>query len=202
MFFFFIAHTKHMKKLLGNISLFISAFVPMYVLLIVKLIIQIINNNERFNVLNTTNLVTLLVLICIGIVGLIKNVKFSTEKEIEIFVVDCQNITDQHFFGYFSLFVFFAVPLNLSLVCDFFIYVIILIMIGFVYVNNSLYYINPFLNILGYKFYNVKYKKNGNEKVETLKIFCKNINNLSQKNIKVKIKNENFAFVVKTNKKP
>ena len=67
-------------------------------------------------------------------------------------------------------------------------------MIGFVYVKNKLFFINPFLNILGYNFYNITYRIVGNEKEESTKIFYKG-DLVSNKRYWVKIKDENFSFV-------
>ena len=94
--------------MIKNLLLYISAFVPMYFLILIKLIVELINNNLTFNVLNTLNLVTLLLLIISGILGLIWNINFSSEKSKEIVILKKANITDQHFLGYFSLFVYFA----------------------------------------------------------------------------------------------
>ena len=138
-----------------NLLLYLSAFMPMYVLVFVKLVVEIINNNLSFNVLNTINFATLLLLIIGGVIGLLWNVKYNNEKSNEIIILKSENITDKHFLGYFSLFVFFAIPLDLSLVSAYCVYVLVLIFIGIVYINNSLYYINPLLNILGYNFYDI-----------------------------------------------
>ena len=102
--------------MLKNLLLYLSAFMPMYVLVFVKLVVEIINNNLSFNVLNTINFATLLLLIIGGVIGLLWNVKYNNEKSNEIIILKSENITDKHFLGYFSLFVFFAIPLDLSLV--------------------------------------------------------------------------------------
>lgn len=180
---------------LKNLLLYISAFVPMYVLVFVKLIVEIVNQNLSFNVLNTLNFVTLLLLIAFGAFGLLWNMKFSDGESIQIEIVSKQNITDKHFLGYFSLFVFFAIPLDLSLVSAYCVYVLVLVMIGIVYINNSLFYINPLLNILGYNFYDIKYKKVGEEKIRSAKIFYRGNAIIEGKTCWIKIKNEHFSFI-------
>lgn len=185
-----------MENFLKNLLLFISAFVPMYILVFVKLVVEIINDNLTFNVLNTLNFVTLLLLIASGIGGLVWNVKFSTDQTVEIQIQTRANITDKHFLGYFSLFVFFAIPMDLSLVSAYCVYVLVLVMIGFVYINNSLYYINPLLNILGYNFYDVEYIECESGQKKSAKIFYKGDLKVEGKNCKVKVKNENFCFIV------
>ncbi len=189
-----------MKQYLKNLLLYISAFVPMYFLVFVKLIVEIINHNATFNVLNTLNFVTLLLLMVLGAIGLLWNIYFANGKSIEVEIVSKKNITDRHFLGYFSLFVFFAIPLDLSLVSAYCVYVLVLIMIGIVYINNSLYYINPLLNLLGYNFYDISYKELGCDKIKKSKIFYKGDLLIENKTYWVNLKNQHFCFVDKKHK--
>ena len=178
-----------------NLFLFFSAFIPMYVLLLIKLIIELINNNLTLNVLNSIILILLSVLIILGILGVVWNVKFSNHKTEQITIISKQNITDQHFFGYFSIFILFALTFDISKVCMFVISALILVFIGVVYITNSMFYINPFLNFLWFKFYEITYKVNGSEQTLTTKMFHKGELKLN-KVYSVKIKNENFSFIV------
>lgn len=188
-----------MKQFFKNLFLFLSAFVPMYFLVFVKLIVEIINQNLTFNILNTLNLVTLLLLIGFGIFGLVWNINLSSDKEIGVQIISAKNITDQHFFGYFSLFVFFAIPLDLSRVSAYCVYVFVLVMIGIVYINNSLYYINPLLNLLGFNFYDVQYLQEGNSSPQNVKLFYRGNLKLGEM-CQIKIKNQHFCFVDKNAK--
>ena len=70
-----------MEKL-KDLSLFLSAFVPMFVLIFVKLVVDMINHNLHFNVLNTINFVTLILLIGCGIGGLWWNI--SAKKKTKL----------------------------------------------------------------------------------------------------------------------
>ena len=184
-------------KALKNILLFISAFVPMFVLILLRLVVELLNHNLSFNVLNTLNLSTLIILILIGICGLIWNIsdQQSTKK---ITLISATNITDKHFFGYFSLFVLFALQLDLSLVSGYCTFVFIMIFIAIVYIKNSLYYINPLLNILGYNFYDVQYTLENDNKEYNAKIFYKGFLEENKKYF-ANIKNLNFTFI--SNKK-
>ena len=183
-----------MKDFFRNLCLDMSAFVPMYILVLMKLVVELLNSNLSMNVLNTINLVTLVLLTTIGVWGLIWNTKFATQKAIKIKVVSQKNTTGNHFLGYFSLFVFFAIPLDLSLVSAYCVYILVLIMIGVVYITNSLYYINPLLNLLGFSFYDVEYVDETSQKIKTIKIFCRGRLKTGAE-VWVKIKNENFCFV-------
>ena len=80
------------------------------------------------------------------------------------------------------------------------IFILILALIGVVYVKNKLFYINPFLNIMGYNFYDINYITESGEELTT-KIFFKG-DLLLNKEYFVKIKDENFSFVVDKNKEP
>ncbi len=182
-----------------NLLLYLSAFMPMYVLVFVKLVVEIINNNLSFNVLNTINFATLLLLIIGGVIGLLWNVKYNNEKSNEIIILKSENITDKHFLGYFSLFVFFAIPLDLSLVSAYCVYVLVLIFIGIVYINNSLYYINPLLNILGYNFYDIEYRDVDSGEIKQGKIFFKGEPELGKPYF-AKVKNKHFCFIDKNKK--
>lgn len=184
-------------QFLKNLLLYISAFMPMYFLVLLKLVVELLNHNLSFNVLNSLNLATLILLLISSVIGLLWNVKFNRDESKEVTILSKHNITDQHFLGYFSLFVFFAIPLDLSLVSAFCIYLAILIMIGIVYINNSLYYINPFLNLLGYNFYDITYIEVGSNEKRRAKIFYRGDLEIENRTYFVKLKNENFSFVDK-----
>lgn len=157
-----------MKK----IFLFLSAFIPMYFLLWVKLVLDIINHNLTFNVLNTTFFILLIIVIIVGSFGTFKIIYDDQLKSTYVTIVESNNITDQHFLGYFSLFVLSAVSFDLSKVNMAVVFVFIIVMIGIVYIKNQLFYINPFLNIFGYNFYKITYIEDN--KTKTDYVFCKN----------------------------
>lgn len=165
----------------------------MFVLILLKLVIDIINHNLSFNVLNTLNLTTLLFLIISGIGGLIWNI-YDNKATKKIKIVSAQNITDKHFFGYFSLFVLFALQLDLSLISGYCTFVFIMIFIAIVYIKNSLYYINPLLNILGYNFYDVCFMIENDEKKYNAKIFVKGFLEENRRYY-ANIKRPNFTFI-------
>ena len=182
-------------KFLKNLLLYFSAFIPLFFLLAVKLLVDILNNNLSWNFLNTFTFCLLCCFIALGTVGILSNTIFNRDKIINVTIVDAQDITDKYFLQYFSLFVMFAIPLDISYFNEFFIFLIILIFIGIVYINCSLYYINPLLNILGFRFFDTTYIDD-NGKKQKAKIFCQH-KILSNNQYKVKIKNEHFAFISK-----
>ncbi len=155
-----------------KIMLYLSSFVPMYLLLLIKILVEILNHNLTFNILNTTMVVLLSMLIISGCVGLYLCTNSPKNKTSIVTIKSFENITDQHFLGYFSLFVLFSLTFEIERVSMAIVFVLILILIGIVYINSDLFYINPFLNILGYTFYNITYiDSRGDE--HSLKIFYK-----------------------------
>lgn len=183
---------------MNKIFLYLSAFIPLYCLLIIKLLIEIINRNLTFNVLNTLTLIILLIFISLGCCGLYAENKKAKYQIKEIVILQKESITQQHFLGYFSLFVLFALTFQLEHWSMFIIFLIILVLIGIVYIKNDLFYINPLLNILGYNFYDITYKdSNGDQKVS--KFFYKGKIETNQKYI-VKIGDKNFNYIYKNGK--
>ena len=182
-------------KFFRNLFLFFSAFIPLFVLMLVKLLIDIANNNLTFNFLNTVSVVLHSVLIVLGIIGILWNTKLSKSKAIEITIENCKDITDKYFLQYFSLFVMFAVPLDIAYFNEFFIYLIVLAFIGIVYINCALFYINPLLNILGFRFFETEYFDEKQNK-KTIKIFCRKELKKGEKCF-VKMYNEHFSFISK-----
>lgn len=179
-----------------DVMLYISAFVPMYFLILIKLFIELSSNNLKFNALFIIYLASLLLFIVLGILGLIINTIFSNDITKQILILNKKNITDKHFLGYFSLFVLFALQLNLSLVSSYILFLFILFFIGIVYLNNSLFYINPLLNILGYNFYDIIYCEENNDKKIEAKFFYKG--ELKENcYYQVIFKNQHFSFIKK-----
>ena len=183
-----------------NILLYLSAFIPMYALIVIKHTIELITGTIKPNFLNFFVIGLLLLVIILGIIGLLLEVN-RKQKSVKIKIINKNNLTDQHFLGYFSLFVLFAITFDISKISMLVVFIGILVMIGIVYVKNKLFYINPLLNILGFNFYDITYKTIGNEaKEQTTKIFFKG-DLLLNKTYLVKIKDENFSFLDTSTKK-
>jgi len=182
-----------MRDKIRNFLLYISAFVPLYFLVFVKLVVDIINDNLRFNVLNTLMFCGLIALIVMGVVGVLSCINQDDEKKVEINIISTTNTTDQYFLGYFSLFVLFALSFDLSMVSMTCVFIMVLIFIGVVYMKNNLYYINPLLNIMGYSCYDVVYNINGNYDKVCGKIYFKGKLEAG-KAYEIGIKNKNFSF--------
>ena len=171
----------------------------MYVLVLLKHGLEMIVGNIKPNLLNIFVLCLLFVVILLGVIGLLLEVN-RKQKTQKIIITDKTNTTDEHFLGYFSLFVLFAISFDLSKLSMLLVFIMVIVMIGIVYVKNKLFYINPFLNILGFNFYDITYKTQDSNKEQTTKIFIKG-DLLLGKRYCVKIKDENFNFLDSSPKK-
>jgi len=178
-----------------NILLYLSAFIPMYALIMIKQAIEMIVGNVKTNFITIFVLCLLLIVIILGLIGLVLETN-RNKKAKKIKIINKTNTTDEHFLGYFSLFVLFAITFDLSKISMLVVFVLIIIMIGIVYVKNKLFYINPFLNILGFNFYDITYvdSNDKNKQEKTTKIFFKG-DLLLNKQYCVSIKDENFSFL-------
>lgn len=184
-------------NIIKKIGLFLSSFAPLFILVIFKEIIEIINGNWTLNFLNSTLLISLLLMLLYGIICFYlikKEINFNSKNNVVI--KSKQNITDQHFLGYFSLFVLFAVTFEIEYYSMALIFYVVLTFIGIVYIRNDMYYINPLINLLGYSFYDVEYEKNG--EIKSARVFYRG---KLQINTKYTIKNKysNFIFLIREN---
>jgi hypothetical protein len=184
-------HTSNMK----NVFLYFSAFVPLYVLILIKFICGTLVKTIDVTILTILTFVVFGLLTVLGIVGLLWNLKGKTQKQQQIKILQSQNVTDQHFLSYFSLFVLYALGFELTKPSMLTVSLMIVVMIGIVYVNNKMFFINPLLNILGYNFYKITFTTKENPAEQTMMVFCRGA--LENKTYKVKIQNQNFAFIDK-----
>ena len=159
-----------MKNIFLKICLFISSFIPLYFLIIVKELTEIINGNLTFNITNSVMLGVNLALIILGTVGIFMSFRQKNLKVVE--VVEFKNITHQNFLSYFPIFVLFALAFELEFISMAIVYLLILVMIGVVYIRNEMFFINPLLNILGFRSYEVQIKRG--EKIEKTVLFAFN----------------------------
>ena len=177
-----------------KLALFLCAFIPLYFLIIIKTLVDIIFGNMRFNILNSTMLALMLILISLGLTGffICLNKKHDYSK---IKIISATNITDQHFLNYFSLFVLFAITFDLSKVSYSLVFLIVLIFIGRVYIKNELFYINPFFNIMGFEFYEITFEKENSTTTENGRVFCKQKLNPCSNYINATKTSQNLWFI-------
>lgn len=183
-------------KLLRKVLLYFSAFVPMYLLILTKFVFGIIGKSIEIDLLSILNLAVYSTLIIAGVIGVIWNTICNKAEFHKIVLTSKQNLTDQHFLGYFSIFVLFALAFELTNLSMFTVSLGIIVFVGIVYINNEMFYINPLLNVLGFNFFEIKYKKVGEEKERSSKMFYRGEPKIG-KTYFLKKENSNFSFVQK-----
>ena len=169
----------------------------MYFLIQVKFLADLAFDNIDANLFTWSVLGFLMLLIILGIIGLLWNIKWCKDDTDTIIIKSSKNITDQHFLGYLSIFILFALSFDLTKVSMFCVFLLIIISVGIVYINNKLFYINPLLNILGFNFYEISYIKDEKQQTRTAKMFYRGSLQTDSEPRRVKLKNDNFSFIEK-----
>lgn len=155
-----------------------------------------------------------LALFVIGVTGIIcfrkSFLKADRLSKETVVLTKAENITADYYFTYFSLFVisFFGVdPTKLK---DILIFAIIMVLIIWVYVANEMYFVNPVLNIVGYKSFSIVYHKsfsanNAGEKevhLFEIKVFSKEpLNRMSGEKFFVTFSPHDFSVCYPVSKK-
>lgn len=146
--------------------LFISSYIPLYVLMILKNVLERITDKGKF--LNLSNrkfiffdeindyaLVILFILCIISLVYLVLKIKV-TDGQKYYKVISVEDETSNYYFNYISIYLLSCLGLTLNNVVDVFVLFFIMIIVGIIYVNNNMTYMNPTLNLLGYKIYSAR----------------------------------------------
>ena len=158
---------KNMKKL----SLAISCFIPLYLILAVKNIIALcdaISKRCCYNIVfNSVVTGVWIVASIIGAIGLTMFIcDFLSAKKAakkKAMILEAENVTNQYYFTYFSLFVLSFFSIDTTQLLDLCVLIFLIVLLVIVYVKNDMYFINPVLNILGYKCFFVTVKFEGEE---------------------------------------
>lgn len=158
-----------MMNKLEKICLAISCFSPLYVILAIKNGVAICKTISDYCskkptiAFNATMLAIWFGLMVLSFFALFafkkKFLEAQKSTKERVMVVSADNITSDHYFTYFSVFVltFFAVdPTNLL---DIVILGLLMLLIVVVYVKNEMWFINPVLNLFGYKSFRIRYRK-------------------------------------------
>ena len=171
---------------LQKTCLAISCFLPLYFILAFKNVLKIIKlvNAKGFSYESCDyrfNVVMLSVwAICIfaGIIAIIQFSKsflsaYKMSKE-RIILDNAENITSDYYFTYFSLFVLTFFTIDPTLWTDMIILFTLMIFIILVYIKNDMWFINPILNVIGYKSFKLTYsKKDITNKQFEIRVFSK-----------------------------
>ena len=164
--------------------MFISSYIPLYLLLILKNIIERITDGGVFlklsdvwrqavffDEINDWAVLVLILLSLMSCVYLHKVLKRSGgNKRYE--VISSRDETGNYYFSYISVYLLSCLGLTLNSIVDCFVFIFIMSIIGIVYVKNDLMYLNPVINLMGYKVYDCTLQSinTDNERFESIVI--------------------------------
>lgn len=160
-----------------RILLFMSSYIPLYILLITKNILERISCGGRFvlnaeklkniNLFDEINDYAICVLVVLSIISWIYLRKISKRRG-SVHYYDIVNIEDQSgnvYFNYISIYLLSCMGLTLNSIVDVFVLLFLMVVVGFVYIQNRMTYMNPTLQFLGFKIYECTIQSCSNEKL-------------------------------------
>lgn len=184
--------------MLNKIILFVSSYVPVYILLIIKNFFerttdggQFLNVHQKiksatfFDECNDWAVLILLIISVISVIYLEIMLRRNPSSK-RYMVVEVSDDTGNCYFNYISIYLLSCMGLSLSNILDCVVFVCVMVIVGYIYISNSMEYMNPVAGILGYKVYNCTLDSQhtddkdiksvvfapGNERVEKGKTIC------------------------------
>lgn len=162
-----------------KIILFISSYIPLYLLMIIKNILERTTNGGKFlsltnrkfiffDEINDYALVALMILCIVSFMYLKIKIN-NTDGNKYYKVISVQNETSNYYFNYISVYLLSCLGLTLNNIVDVFVLLFLMVIVGYIYISNRMTYINPTLNLLGYKVYSTKLKQESASNAKTFK---------------------------------
>jgi hypothetical protein len=139
--------------------------VPLYILLVIKNILERCTIEGRFDLsaskfetavffdeINDYAIMVLLAMIVLSVLYL-KMLLRQTEGTHYYSIVDIEDQTGNVYFNYISIYLLSCLGLTLSSIVDVFVLLFLMLIVGYIYISNHMTYMNPLLQLLGYKVY-------------------------------------------------
>jgi len=172
---------------LQKIGMALSCFLLLYIILTFKNVLKIceLTSVKEFDwktfdfMFNISMIVIWIVCILWSIIAILEfNKSFLQAYNIaseNVIIQKSENITSDYYFTYFSLFVLTFFTVDPTKWTDIVILFLLMLFIVLVYVNNDMWFINPVLNVIGFKSFKVTYTKTGIEsKLFEIQVFARN----------------------------
>lgn len=149
----------------NKLLLFVSSYIPLYLLLIGKNILERITEKGRFiNIIDRIKTVKLfdevndyaiMVMIILSVISFfyLKSKIKSTVGRKKYKVITIVNETSNYYFNYISIYLLSCLGLSLNNIVDCFVFLFLMLIVGYIYISNNMVYMNPVLNFMGYKIY-------------------------------------------------
>jgi hypothetical protein len=149
----------------NKFMLFVSSYIPLYILLIIKNILERITDKGRFvNIFSRLQNVKIfdevndwaicILLFTTAVSGTYLKViikKSGGNKKYK--VIDVSDETGNIYFTYISIYLLSCMGLTLNSIVDCFVFLFVMLVVGYIYISNNMMYMNPVINLMGYKVY-------------------------------------------------
>lgn len=186
-------------KYRNQIILFISSYCPLYLIIMVQNISSLLNKyTKRMNEINLRIVdfmkskelckveffeilkcpeiymigicLILIILSYFLVKNMLKDINNYSGSSFIVKVLQSKSLNYEYVLTYFSIYIFPFITLNLSSFSGIIQFFILWLLIGYVYVKNSLVYINPLLNIVfKYNIYNIELEYDDDGEVLNIK---------------------------------
>lgn len=146
--------------------LFVSSYIPLYILLILKNIFERITDGGRFvdivqkiksatwfDEVNDWAVCVLALAIVTSAVYLWRALGKETSSK-KYFITEMSDESGNYYFNYISIYLLSCMGLTLNYIVDCFVFLFVMVIVGYIYISNNMMYMNPVANIMGYKVYN------------------------------------------------
>lgn len=198
---------------LKKLVLFISSYIPLYILLILKNFFERttvegqwlnienkIKNAIWFDEINDWAICVLIIATVISalFLWLVIKRKPSTKRYL---VLDVSDETSNYYFNYISIYLLSCMGLSLNSIVDCFVFLFLMIVVGYIYISNNMMYMNPVINLMGYKVYNcvLESSHTNEDEIQSIVVVPKNM--LIKKGAYILVSGKNgFMYMSKTKK--
>lgn len=152
--------------MLNKLMLFVSSYIPLYVLLILKNLLERTTDRGRFvnvfreftreRLFNEVNdwAIGILMLIILGSYLYLWGTLSKNPSPKQYVVREVSDETGNYYFNYISIYLLSCMGLSLNSIVDCFVLLFVMIIVGSIYISNNMMYLNPMVNMMGYKVYN------------------------------------------------
>lgn len=164
-----------------KVILFISSYIPLYILLILKNVLERttrdgnfsdlankIKNAVFFDEINDFAVVILTFLSIYSFWYLKRKIRRANGEK-KFIIITIKDETSNNYFNYISVYLLSCMGLSLNSIVDIFVFIFLMVVVGFIYINNNMTYLNPTLNLLGFKIYEMEVESvYTNQRIESI----------------------------------
>lgn len=149
----------------NKFMLFVSSYIPLYILLIIKNILERITDKGRFvnifsrlqnvKIFDEVNDWAICILLFTTVVSgtYLKVIIKKSGGNKKYKVIDVSDETGNIYFTYISIYLLSCMGLTLNSIVDCFVFLFVMLVVGYIYISNNMMYMNPVINLMGYKVY-------------------------------------------------